>query len=229
MTKSKEWTEGKRALLLDMNGTFVFGHDRFSTITNYHDYYYSIGGTLDKQALNQTINTAYHYLDERYPLPSFRHAFPSVKNALLTTSPLSLPRKELELLIDTFTYHELGSVPDQFIEALTLLSQRYTLGVVADIWSPKQSWLNLFEETGISSCFAASSFSSDHGIVKPAKEPFEKVLQQLGFNKEQALVIGDSPRRDLGGAVAAGIDCVLVGGATDEQAIGCCPSLLDCV
>jgi len=47
------------------------------------------------------------------------------------------------------------------------------------------------------------------------------------LSKEECLVIGDSVRRDLGGAKAAGLDCVLVGGAKDNQAIGSFPTLLD--
>jgi len=99
--------------------------------------------------------------------------------------------------------------------------------VVIDIWSPKSAWLRLFEETGISKLFLASSFSSDHGMVKPSPKPFELIIKQLGVQNFQALVVGDSIRRDLGGATAAGIDCVLVGGAEHPDAFGCYANLLE--
>jgi FMN phosphatase YigB (HAD superfamily) len=222
------WITDKIALLLDMNGTFMFGQDRFSKDCNYHDYYRSVGGTLGKQQVNQSIEAAYNYLDVRYPQAAYRYAFPSIEAALKATCGLPIVEDEVELerLIKTFTYHELGHISEAYVLALKSLAQRYTLGLVADIWAPKQSWVNLFEQTGISACFSACSFSSDHGIVKPAKEPFEMVIQQLGIEKNQALVIGDCPRRDLGGAVAAGMDCVLVGGATHDKARYACSSLL---
>ena len=52
-------------------------------------------------------------------------------------------------------------------------------------------------------------------------------MEQLALPKESCIVIGDSVRRDLGGAFAAGIDCILVGGALDERAIGTYPNLLE--
>lgn len=87
------------------------------------------------------------------------------------------------------------------------------LAAVIDIWSPKNAWLIEFERAGISGLFSAASFSSDHGMVKPSPKPFKWVLSQLGVSESEAIVVGDSPRRDLGGAKSAGIDCILVGGA----------------
>ena len=56
-------------------------------------------------------------------------------------------------------------------------------------------------------------------MVKPSPKPFELVLSQLGMAKSEAMVVGDSPRRDLGGAKSAGIDCILVGGFEHPDAI----------
>lgn len=114
-----------------------------------------------------------------------------------------------------------------YVDALFYLSERFILSVVIDIWSPKQRWLKTFDDSGISSIFSASSFSSDHGIVKPSPKPFDYVVQQLNLPKESCLVIGDSIRRDLGGSIAAGIDCILVGGSQDERAYGSYSNLLE--
>lgn len=66
--------------------------------------------------------------------------------------------------------------------------------------------------------FSALSFSSDHGSVKPSPKGFDLVVEALSIPKANCLVIGDAPRRDLGGATAAGIDCALVGGENDPNA-----------
>ncbi len=71
------------------------------------------------------------------------------------------------------------------------------------------------------------SFSSDHGMIKPSPKPFELVLEKLHILNTQAIVIGDSLRRDLGGAKNAGIDCILVGGAKHQDALGAFSSLLE--
>ena len=217
----------KKALLLDMNSTFMFGEDRFGEKDDFSIYYNSINGKLPKEKLSQIIRTSYKYLDDRYPDEKHRHNFPSVQNAIDETLDIELSAEEIKKIINTFAFHELGHIPNEFVEVLKALKERFTLSVVIDIWSPKKLWLETFEKAGISKLFSASSFSSDHGMVKPSPKPFELVIRQLNFLKEECLVIGDSVRRDLGGALAAGIDCVLVGGASDPNAAGSYPSLLE--
>jgi HAD superfamily hydrolase (TIGR01549 family) len=218
---------GKKALLLDMNGTFMFEHDRFSTESNYHEYYRLIGGTLGREQINRTIEAAYNYLDYRYTRKEYIRRFPTVEHAVRATERQTLDEKELARIVETFSYHEMGQIYQEYAEGLKSLAQRFTLGLVSDIWSPKQPWQRLFDKMGLTTLFSGWSFSSDHGMIKPAAEPFEMVLDQLGFKKHQVLVIGDSVQRDLGGAQAAGIDCMLVGGASHENAVLCRPSLLN--
>jgi len=216
----------KKALLLDMNSTFMFGEDRFGASEDFSNHYHQIGGTLSKKAINSTIRSVYSYLDERYPDVAYRHNFPSLTQAINDTAAFELDNAELAKIVDTFAFHEMGHIPDDYIVALHKLKQKYRLAVVIDIWSPKASWLSLFEQSGIAKLFYAASYSSDHGMVKPSPRPFEMVIQQLAIEAHQGLVVGDSVRRDLGGAKAAAIDCVLVGGAKHPDAVGCYENLL---
>jgi len=217
----------KKALLLDMNSTFMFGEDRFGKNEDFFKYYKKTGGSLKKSELNQIIMSAYDYLDIRYPDEKFRNNFPSLKKAIEQSTGVEITKEEIEKIIDTFAFHELGCIPKEFIGVLHKLKEDFILAVVIDIWSPKKMWLETFEKAGITKLFSAWSFSSDHGIVKPSPIPFELVVDKLNLPKDECLVIGDSIRRDLGGAVAAGIDCILVGGASDPRASGCYPSLLE--
>ena len=217
----------KTSLLLDMNSTFMFGEDNFGDSEDYSRYFHKIGGTLSKEEVNLIIKSAYAYLEERYPIGNFRHSFPTVEEAINSTTGKRLSNEEITKLVRTFAHHEIGHIPAEYIDALHQLSERYTLAVVIDIWSPKATWLSLFESEGIDKIFSALSFSSDHGMVKPSPKPFELVINQLGVDKKECLMIGDSIRRDLGGAIAAGIDCVLVGGARHRDALGCYETLLD--
>jgi len=217
----------KKALLLDMNSTFMFGEDRFGENVDFFTYYKKIGGFLKKKELNHIIMSAYEYLDIRYPDEKYRHNFPSLKKAIEKVHDVEITKEEIEKIIDTFAFHELGHIPQEFIGALHKLKERFILAVVIDIWSPKKPWLETFEKAGISNLFSALSFSSDHGMVKPSPKPFELVVSQLNLRKEECLVVGDSERRDLGGAMAAGIDCILVGGASSSRAVGCYPNLLE--
>jgi HAD superfamily hydrolase (TIGR01549 family) len=217
----------KNTLLLDMNSTFMFGEDKFSLSEDFSKYYHEIGGSLEKDTVNQIIRSVYDYLSVLYPDEKYRHKFPTLKEAIRYSYREHLPEDEIEKIIKTFSFHEIGYIPKEYIEVLHQLSEIFQLAVVIDIWSPKLEWISLFKKIGINKLFSASSFSSDHGMVKPSPKPFELVVKALGVKNEQCLVIGDSERRDLGGAIAAGIDCVLVGGAKNSKAIECYENLLE--
>ncbi|QQZ30323.1 HAD family hydrolase [Thiothrix subterranea] len=218
---------GKKALLLDMNSTFMFGEDRFSASEDFSVHYFKIGGALPQDKINEIVRAVYKYLDARYPDENYRHSFPSLESAVRKVASEILDGNEITKIIDTFTFHELGYIPKEYAAALHQLRQRFTLAAVIDIWAPKTAWLNEFERAGISGLFSATSFSSDHGMVKPSPKPFELVLDQLGIANSEAIVVGDSPRRDLGGAKSAGIDCILVGGAEHPDALKSFNSLLE--
>ncbi len=217
----------KSALLLDMNCTFMFGEDNFGASEDFSKYYHKIGGVHSKEIVNDVIRSAYAYLDKRYPDKEYQHRFPTVETAIRNTVGKHFSAQEVSKLVSTFAKHEAGNIPPEYIETLHRLSKKYKLAVVIDIWAPKEHWLNIFEESGINKLFSASSFSSDHGMVKPSPKPFELVIKKLNISREKSLVIGDSIRRDLGGASAAGIDCVLVGGAKHANALGCYKNLLE--
>jgi len=202
-----------------MNSTFMFGEDRFGDSEDFSVHYFKIGGTLLQGEVNRLVRAAYWYLDARYPDEKYRHSFPSQESAIREVDDKILSKDEINKIVDTFAFHELGYIPKEYAAALHKLRQNFTLAAVIDIWAPKTAWLNEFRRAGISGLFSATSFSSDHGIVKPSPKPFDLVLGQLGIARSEAIVVGDSPRRDLGGAKNAGIDCILVGGAEHPYAL----------
>lgn len=219
--------KNKTTLLLDMNSTFMFGEDSFDDKQDYSIYYKEINGQLPDIVINKIIDDILIYLGDRYPDEKYRHCFPSIADAIRSVVDFKISNDEIDKVVSTFSYHEHGYIPDEYVEILFKLQSQFTLAVVIDIWSPKERWLNTFKELGIADLFSASSFSSDHGMVKPSPKPFELVVNKLGITKDQCLVVGDSIRRDLGGANLAGIDCILVGGGKDKSALGSYSSLLE--
>ena len=217
------------AVLLDMNGTFMFGEDRFGPSENFYERYRMTDGKLPTSEVNRIIREAYDYLDRLYPNPDYRETFPSLDYAIRKYVASNMSEVEIGNLIDTFAAHEIGSIPDEYADAIRDLSRDHVLGAVVDIWSPKAPWLNEFRRRGVKTCFSALSFSSELGVVKPSPKPFLAVLNELAVPKSSAVVIGDSPRRDLGGAKNAGLECILVGGATHPSAIGSFENLLELV
>lgn len=216
----------KKAVLLDMNGTFMFGQDRFGHAEDFSIQYRKLGGIKYANEVNEIIRRAYTYLDERYREEAFQYQFPSVASAIQETGGKRIEPDEVERMVATFAYHELGYIPDEYVSALHDLHQHVVLAAVIDIWAPKSPWLTLFREAGIDELFSVMYFSSDHGIVKPSPRPFEIVLSEINISPTDAVMIGDFPRRDLGGAKRAGVDCILVGGATHSDAMLSLDSLL---
>lgn len=218
---------GKKALLLDMNSTFMFGEDRFGDAEDFSIHYFRIGGTLQRGEINRIIRAAYAYLDVRYHDASYRHKFPSLDSAIHEVAGLDLDGREIGKIVETFAFHELGHIPGGHAAALRELRQYFLLAAVIDIWSPKRAWLETFVHSGIAGLFSAMSFSSDHGMVKPSPRPYELVLGQLGIRNTEAVVVGDSAERDLAGARNAGIDCVLVGDTVHPHALATFGSLIE--
>ena len=217
-------------VLLDMNDTFMFGADRFGSNEDYSVIYRQLGGTMKQRQVNQFIQATYNYLDVRYPDPQYRETFPSLREALLSVeNGNSLSERDLDLLIETFAHHELGVVPPEYAVAIDRLSHRFRLGLVIDIWAPKTLWVETLNQCGVLPICEATSFSSDCGMVKPSPRPFLKVLETMRVHPQDAVVIGDSVRRDLGGATAAGMSCILVGGARHPSALESVASLIDIV
>lgn len=214
-------------LILDMNATFMFGHDRFSDAEDFGSFFCRAGGSLSAQDASRIISKVFKYLAQCYPDPGFRESFPSVRAALDVVVPGGVAtEKDLDLLVETFAHYERGTGSPEFAAAVLKLASTHKLGLVADIWAPRDSWLVEFRRAGIASAFQAMSFSSDCGIVKPSPEPFKRVLRSLKADPTKTVVIGDSARRDLGGATAAGLPCILVGGAQDKSALYSVESLL---
>lgn len=207
----------------------MFNEDRFDEHQDFSIAYRLLGGRQPAAWVNAVIREAYAYLETRYPDPEYRYRFPTLETVFKQTCKSDLPRSELDLLIDTFAYHELGEIPEDYADAVRRLSARYAVGLVIDIWAPCGPWIGVFRQADLISSVRAMSFSSSIGIVKPAPEPFLKVLSAMESDPRRAVVVGDSIRRDLGAAMAACIDCVLVGGAQHGDAIACYPSLLDFV
>ena len=217
-------------ILLDMNDTFMFGADQFGPTKDYSIVYRQLGGTIESPRVNHLIQGAYDYLDVRYPDPQYREAFPSLREALIRMNDRGrLSEHDLALLIDTFAIYELGIVPPEYAEAIARLSQTFRLALVIDIWAPKMRWIEALTQCGVLPLCEATSFSSDCGMVKPSPQPFLNVLAAMQVEPQDAIVIGDSARRDLGGVIAAGMDCILVGGATHPAALATVENLLDIV
>ena len=218
-----------KALLLDMNGTFMFGGDRFAEDEDFSIRFRELGGgSLAPDTVNSVIREVYDSLLSIYPEPAYRESFPKVRDTVSQASDkYGISETDLDLLTQTFAYHELGTVPAEYAEAVASLSRRFRLALVADVWSQKTPWLKVLSQCGLADIFEVMLFSSDTGIVKPSPRQFLKALRLMNLGSGDALVVGDSVRRDLGGAAAASLPCLLVGGASHPDSYGTASDIIE--
>lgn len=201
----------KSNLLLDMNGTFMFGGDRFGTEVDYFPAYEKTGGTLSAAQVQSHVRGIYDYLAVRYPDPLWHDRFPSVLDALTAVSSAEIADAEKERLTEVFAHHECGQVSEAAASTIRRLAQTHRLALVADIWAPPDRWRKELDRAGILNCFQAVVFSSEVGCVKPSARMVQRALEHLGADPGDCLFIGDSAARDGGAAVAAGVEFLLVG------------------
>lgn len=206
-------------VLLDMNSTFMFDEDRFGPEQDYAATYRSFGGTLSAEWICHLIGDCYDRLDALYLDPARHDSFPTVKETLRSLSDADqLSETELDRLEQTFAAHELGRVPEEYAAALRRLATSHRLALVADVWAQKEPWLKELRRVGVLNLFEATVFSSEIGSVKPSPRSFLAAVEKLNAEPEDCVVVGDSARRDIGGAKAAGLPAVWIGQSEPPEA-----------
>lgn len=92
-------------IILDMNATFMFGHDRFTDFAKCGVFYPELGGSLSSHEAARILTLLFDYLAQRYPDPVYRENFPSVRAALDVVVPGGVvTEKDLNLLVETFAH-----------------------------------------------------------------------------------------------------------------------------
>ncbi len=98
-----------------------------------------------------------------------------------------------------------GHLIDDAKEVVTRLRNSYRLFVVTN--GVRETQRRRLEAGGLYSLFEAVFDSQSIGYQKPAKEFFDHVAANIdGFDKQSALIIGDSLTTDIRGGISAGID-----------------------
>ena len=208
-------------ILLDMNGTFLFGFDRFGEDEDFAQTYKDLGfGCLGAEEVNRRVRKAYAYMAVRYLDEAHYDDFPSVEEALERSDAMPLSAENKAQLVHTFAMHELGHLPSVHAEALHSLAAQRPLHVLSNLWSPADIWLHAFQNWGLDRLFGIMLFSSEDRYIKPHAMVFQRVLDRIGANADRVLYIGDSYRCDVLGARNAGLDVVWLHGGKPLPDLG---------
>jgi len=89
-------------------------------------------------------------------------------------------------------------------ETVRYLADRYALTVVSNGFVSVQ--YRKIDRSGLRDCFRDIVLSEEVGCQKPNPRIYEIALERGGWRPEEVLMIGDSWRSDIQGAIDAGID-----------------------
>lgn len=194
-----------RVLLLDMNGTFMFGQDRFRPEQDFAATYRDLGGVaLSEAEVERAVRATCEALAADEENPAKHDDFPQVAGVLERLRP-DLPPGERVLIEETIALHELGHVPREYADCLRRLARTHRLGLATNLWSKKDRWLVELRRAGVLELFEFAAFSSDHQSIKPSPAMFERAFAPFGVGKHEALFVGDSLAHDIAGAKAFGL------------------------
>ena len=119
---------------------------------------------------------------------------------------LDLNADPVKASYDFLTYLSKGAyLIGNTYQKLEELSKKYKLYIITN-GEPKVQYPRL-EDVNIMKFFDGIFISEEIGASKPNKEFFEYIEKKIpGFNKKEAIVIGDSLTSDIKGAISYGID-----------------------
>lgn len=102
---------------------------------------------------------------------------------------------------------------DDALPALAELKRRgLRTGILSNTpWgSPAQLWREELARLGLLDAVDEAVFCVDVGWRKPARQPFEFIMQKLCVGPGECLFVGDDPRWDIAGPRGVGMDAVLI-------------------
>ncbi|WP_088280435.1 HAD family hydrolase [Ideonella sp. A 288] len=199
-----------QALFFDMNGTFMFDHDRLGRDEDFFATYRKIGGRrLAGHEVRVLVMRTCDSLRRDYDDPACFDSFPSLLDAVKTYG--GLHGADAQDIADVIAAHEVGQVPSWAARTLQAFATTHPLALVTNVWAPQDAWRDVLARSGVSHVFQHQAFSSTIGVVKPSPQLFLAALQAMKVDPAAALFIGDSVERDIRPAKQLGFSTVLVG------------------
>ncbi|QHJ70040.1 HAD family hydrolase [Planococcus halotolerans] len=188
-----------KAVIFDLDGTLL---DRDKSVEKFiygqHKRLESALGHIDQSHYTQRFleldNHGYVWKDKVY-------------QQLIEEFDITGMSKE-QLLKDYLTHFAAQCVP--FPHLVPMLKELKTdnilLGMITNGYTDFQS--GNIEALGIEQYFDAILISEKEGLRKPDKRIFEKALERLGVQADQAIFVGDHPTNDVEASANAGMTSV---------------------
>lgn len=177
---------------------------------------------IEELGLDTTIENLYftrisssEYLAKKYGLDEVELSYEVLKNeiALRLINSNVLPADKRDSFLRIFELADLKS--EQMVQYLnpntieflkTLKSKGSKIILISDFYGPKSLFGNLLEYHGIKSLFEDVYTSSQLGKSKRHGTIYSEILNRLGFEAHQVMMVGDNKRSDFLNAKEAGLN-----------------------
>jgi HAD superfamily hydrolase (TIGR01549 family) len=99
----------------------------------------------------------------------------------------------------------IGARSDAVATLTTLADRGLKLGLISNSWSTTAYRDEELRRAGLLDLLPVRIYSSTMKVIKPHPAIFERALAGLGVTAAQAVMVGDNPEMDVGGAQGAGM------------------------
>ena len=214
---------GPRAVFFDLYGTLIdIRTDEddacvYATLAAYLAYWrVSITPAELAREYRSRVRTHLDRSNERFPEVDVSVIFGEIMtqyrvggSAVGRTAPDPTETIAAAVLFRTLTRRYFATFPDVH-RVLDRLATKYRIGLISDAqWVFTEPELEIAD---LSRFFPVRILSSRVGVKKPSSRPFVEAMHALDVGPEASVYVGDNPARDLAGARAAGMRCVLFRG-----------------
>ncbi len=133
-------------IALDMNGTFMFGEDRFGPAEDLAATFRTLSALpLLAGRIDDALRHCLERLSACYHDPLAVDDFPTVAATMAELPETQgMAPAALQALEATLAAHELGAIPPDHAAMLRHLSQRLRLALLSNLWSAHGPWLDAF-------------------------------------------------------------------------------------
>jgi putative hydrolase of the HAD superfamily len=206
-----------RAVFFDVDFTLIRPGPTFRA-EGYRDFAARHDMSADPQKFEAAVSSAAALLDGPDDAPYDDEIFVAYTRRILElmgAEGASLDACAREMYAEWASCHhfELYDEVPEVLRALDAAGVR--VGLISNSHRCLTSFQMHFELQGL---IAAAVSSSEHGLMKPHPSIFSAALQLLGVEAAESVMVGDSVRQDVNGALRAGMRAVLLHRGEDMPA-----------
>jgi HAD superfamily hydrolase (TIGR01662 family) len=200
---------GIRAVFFDVDFTLIYPGPRFQG-EGYRRFCASHAVDIDAARFDAAVAAASSILDDveepLYDDGLFIHYTATIIEQMGGRGP-NVVRAAREIYTEWATNHHFELYDDVAPVLQDLARLGMTIGVISNSHRSLDAFRDHFALNGV---ISAAVSSSVHGYMKPHPSIFERAMAEAGVQPSESLMVGDSLKADVVGALGAGMRAVLL-------------------